>query len=73
MRYGVVVCPKCKNAKLVDLSYKTSRCIRCGKLLVLDKLKIIYKSNSEKDLRQAIGLINAQMEGKLDYFKKVTK
>ena len=70
MRYGIVVCPKCKNAKLVDLSYKTSRCIRCGKLLALDKIKITYKSDSEKDLRQVIGLINAQMEGKLDYFKK---
>jgi hypothetical protein len=73
MKYGVIVCPKCNSSKAVELYYKTSRCNRCGKILVIDKLKIFYKTNSKQDLIQAIGLINAQIDGKLDNFKKVIK
>ena len=65
MKYGVVVCPKCKNTKAVQLIYKTSKCNRCGKILVLKKLNIFYRTNSEQNLRQAIGFINAQIDEKL--------
>ena len=64
MRLGVVVCPKCKQVKGVDLSKKTSRCPRCGHLLVIPKLKIFYETDSQKQLRQAIGLLNAKLDGK---------
>lgn len=70
MRYGIVVCPRCKNAKAVELCYKTTRCTRCSKLLTLDKLKIFYGTDSEQELRKAIGIINAQKEGKLEDFNK---
>ena len=73
MKYGVIVCPNCKTAKGVDLSYKTTKCINCNKKLILHKLKILYKTNSEEELRQALGLINAEMDGKLEDFKNLIK
>ena len=71
MKYGVVVCPKCKTPKGVALSSKTTRCIRCNKNLNLQKIKVLYKTNSELELRNVIGLINAEKDGNLDKFKKM--
>lgn len=71
MRFGIVVCPKCKKAKAVELSCKTTKCLRCGRILKLDKLKIMYETDSEQKLRQALGLINAEMDGKLEEFKEL--
>ena len=71
MKLGVIVCPQCKQAKVVDLSCKSTRCPRCGKMLRIDQLKIMYKTDSQEKLRQAIGLINANVEGKLEDFKKL--
>jgi uncharacterized protein YbaR (Trm112 family) len=71
MRYGVVVCPKCRNPKAVLLSFKTSKCARCNKILNIDKLKIIYTTNSEKEVRNVIGLINADNDGNYYDFKKM--
>ena len=71
MRYGVVVCPKCRNPKAVLLSFKTSKCARCNKILIIEKLKIMYKTNSESEVRNVIGLINADNDGNYDDFKKM--
>jgi hypothetical protein len=71
MRYGVVVCPKCKLVKGVDLSKKTSRCLRCGHTLVLSKIKIVYSTDSQEELRRAIGLLNARLDGKSITFEKI--
>jgi len=45
MIYGVIVCPKCKKVKGVDLSKKTTKCPRCRKILTIDKLKIFSERN----------------------------
>lgn len=58
MMYGVVVCPSCRNARIVDLSFKTTRCPRCNKLLHVDKLRVLAESSSQHDLREIIGKIN---------------
>jgi hypothetical protein len=63
MKYGIVVCPKCRKAKAVNLDYKTTRCIRCNKVIQLNKIRITYRSDSQQQIRQAIGLINAKMPG----------
>jgi len=60
MRYGVVVCPHCRNAKIVDLGFKTTRCVRCNKILHVDKLRILAKSNSQQVLREVIMKINME-------------
>jgi hypothetical protein len=71
MRLGVIVCPQCKQVKGVNLSSKTTKCAGCGKTLTLDKLKIYYETDSQEKLRQAIGLLNAELDGKSDVFKKL--
>ena len=71
MRFGVIVCPKCKKVKGVDLSCKTTRCPRCSKILTIDKLKIFYKTNSQQELQQAIGQLNAKFDGRLGEFEKI--
>jgi hypothetical protein len=64
MKFGVVVCPKCKKSKGVILSYKTTKCIKCGKILMLDKIRTFYKTNSESEMRNYLGKLNAELNGK---------
>ena len=71
MRLGVIVCPKCKKVKGVDLSCKTTKCLQCGKVLTIDKLKIFYKTDSQQELQQVIGLMNAKFDGRLGEFEKI--
>ncbi len=68
MRYGVIVCPNCKKAKGVLLSNKTSRCARCGKILKINKLKIFHETNSTEEMQNAIGLLNAKLDGRAEEF-----
>lgn len=62
MRYGVIVCPSCRTPKIVDLSFKTTRCTRCGRVLHLDKLKILFKSDSQHFARLFIGKLNRDLQ-----------
>ena len=71
MRLGVIVCPQCKYTKGVNLSSKTTRCGRCGKTIILGKCKIFYETESQEKLRLAIGLVNAELDGKPNEFKKL--
>ena len=71
MRFGVVVCPHCKKVKGVNLSCKTTKCSRCNKVHRLENLKIFYKTDSMEKLQQAIGLVNAKLDGKLKGFKEI--
>ena len=64
MKFGIIVCPRCRNSKVVNLSCKTTTCFRCNKRIDLDKVKILYKSNSEQEIRQAIGIINVKLKNK---------
>ncbi len=61
MRFGVIVCPKCKKVKAVDLTYKSTRCFYCNKTIKFDKIKILYKSNSQEKIRYIIGKLNAEL------------
>ena len=60
MKYGVIVCSKCKSVKGVLLSNKTTKCIRCGKNIKIDKVKIFYKTNLPEELRNYIGIVNKE-------------
>jgi len=71
MRLGVIVCPQCKQVKGVNLSSKTTKCVGCGKTLTMEKLKIYYQTDSQEKLRQAIGLLNAELDRKNVAFKKL--
>ena len=71
MRLGVIVCPQCKQVKGVNLTSKTTKCAGCGKTLTVQKVKIYYETESQEKLRQAIGLLNAELDGKSVAFKKL--
>ena len=73
MKFGIVVCPRCKKAKVVDLSCKTTKCHRCGKVLSLEHLRILHKSNSDQKIRRALGLVNAEMDGRFEEFKELMR
>ena len=66
MRYGVIVCPKCKKVKAVDLTNKTTKCFFCNKIITIKKMKILFKSNHQEEIRQAIGQINAELLKNVD-------
>jgi len=70
MRFGVIVCPECKQVKGIELSSKTTKCIRCGKTLPLKKVKIFYETDSQEQLRQAIGLVNVKLDDNSHTHKK---
>jgi len=70
-KFGIIVCPNCKKPKIVSLSVKQTKCFSCNKTLFLQKSKIIYKSNSQEEIRNAIGLLNAEIDGNLEKFKKI--
>ena len=71
MKYGVIVCPKCKQVKGVELKYKSTKCNKCTKSIILEKIKVIFKTNSKEELIHAIGLTNAELEGRKKDFKKI--
>ena len=73
MKFGIVVCPRCKKTKVVNLAVRTAKCHRCGKVLKLEKLRIIYETDSEHKVRQTLGLINAKMDGRLEEFKEMMR
>jgi hypothetical protein len=68
MRFGVVVCSKCKHAKGVQLSSRTTKCTHCGKILHVKKLKLFYTTDSQAELRHAVGQVNAKVDDKPDLF-----
>ena len=73
MKFGIIVCSKCKRAKGVNLSFKTTKCIRCNKVLKISQMKLLYETNSEQQLRQKLGLINAELDGNLEEFSNLLK
>jgi ribosome-associated translation inhibitor RaiA len=72
-KYGIIVCPKCKKPKAVELYVKKTKCFSCNKNISLDDSVIIHKSNSLKEIQNAIGLLNAELDGNLEKFKEILK
>ena len=73
MKFGIIVCPKCKKAKVVNLSCKTSRCYRCNEIFTFENLKIQYKTDSEQKARLDLGIVNAEIDGRLGEYKEIMK
>jgi len=69
--YGIIICSKCKKAKIIDISKKTTKCPKCNKLLYIQNQKIFSKSNDQEKLRDVIGVINAEINGSKKEFKNL--
>jgi len=69
-QYGIIRCPHCKAAKIIDFSYKTITCHRCGKKIQTERIKLLHKTTSFNEAQQVIGIINAeQADRKADFVK----
>jgi hypothetical protein len=59
--YGVVVCPHCRFAKGIRLRQKTTRCVKCGKVWEIQKLRIIYVESYIRKLQEAVAAMNMKI------------
>lgn len=61
-KYGVLVCPKCGMARGVETSKKTTTC-QCGKEIHLDRVKLMFLTNSPLELADSVAAANASLRG----------
>lgn len=67
--YGVVVCPRCKRAKGVDLKQKTTTCV-CGFEIRILPARIRGRAETARELAPLVGQINAEIAGGLDAYQR---
>ena len=60
--YGVIVCPRCKRAKGVDLKQKTTTC-SCGFEIRVAPAKIRGRAATARELAPLVGQVNAELAG----------
>ncbi len=60
--YGVVVCPRCKRAKGVDLKQKTTAC-SCGFTIKVVPARVRARAATAHELAPLVGQVNADLAG----------
>ncbi len=60
--YGVVVCPRCKRAKGVDLKQKTTTCL-CGFEIHVTPARVRARAATTRELAPLVGQVNAELAG----------
>ena len=60
--YGVVVCPRCKRAKGVDLKQKTTAC-SCGFEIRVVPARVRARASTPRELAPLVGQVNAELAG----------
>ncbi len=60
--YGVVVCPRCKRAKGVDLKQKTTTC-SCGFEIRVVPARVRARAETPRQLAPLVGQVNAEIAG----------
>ncbi len=60
--YGVVVCPRCKRAKGVDLKQKTTTCA-CGFEIRVLPARVRGRAATARELAPLVGQVNAELAG----------
>lgn len=60
--YGVVVCPRCKRAKGVDLKQKTTAC-SCGFEIRVLPSRVKARADTARQLAPLVGRVNAELFG----------
>lgn len=72
-KFGVVICPKCHHPRGVRLQSKSSECYKCRYRFKLKGLKRFYETDSESDLAEAVGRVNAKLQGGLEEYNRFLK
>ncbi len=52
--FGIICCPKCRFVTGIDLQFKTKKCIKCNFNINLRKIRIIFKTENDKELGNLI-------------------
>src|SRR5438046_10525927 len=60
--YGVVVCPRCKRAKGVNLKQKTTTC-QCGFEIYVVPARIRARAVTARELAPRVGQVSAEIAG----------
>ena len=66
--YGVIVCPRCKRAKGVDLKQKTTACV-CGFEIHVVPSRIRGQVETAHELAPLVGQVNAEVAGGLKAYR----
>ena len=53
--YGLVICARCRKARVVDKSSKSSSCPYCGNTEKTDKMVFIFECRDQETAREALG------------------
>ncbi|HKZ98295.1 MAG TPA: hypothetical protein VJ326_01695 [Thermoplasmata archaeon] len=67
--FGVVVCPRCRRAKGVDLTQKTTAC-SCGFEIRVVPARVRAKAPTARGLAALVGQANAELAGGLDTYRR---
>ena len=67
--YGVVVCPRCKRAKGVDLKQKTTTCL-CGFEIRVVPARVRARANTARELAPLVGQVSAEIAGGLKAYRE---
>ncbi|MDP6846540.1 MAG: hypothetical protein QF366_02750 [Candidatus Poseidoniia archaeon] len=59
--FGVVACPKCRSVRSVELAHRSAGCQRCGYRMVLTKVRIWERCDSQPELAGAIARVRNEL------------
>lgn len=67
--YGVVVCPRCKRAKGVNLKQKTTTC-QCGFEIYVVPARIRARAETARELAPLVGKVSAELAGGTEEYQR---
>ncbi len=67
--YGVVVCPRCKRAKGVNLKQKTTTCA-CGFEIRVVPARVRARAETAQELARLVGQISAEIAGGTEAYER---
>jgi hypothetical protein len=70
--YGVIVCPRCKRAKGVDLKQKTTTCA-CGFEIRIAPSRVRARADTARELAPLVGQVSAELAGGLAAYQKAAE
>jgi hypothetical protein len=69
--YGVVVCPRCKRAKGVNLKQKTTTC-SCGFEIRVVPARIRARAETARELAPLVGKVSAEIAGGTEAYRRAS-
>jgi len=71
MKFGVVVCPACNRAVGINLGVKSTKCRRCNCSFNPKSRKILFETDSERELAKAVGQTNLKIQNGTEEYQNL--